>query len=299
VDFPAVIKRSTDMTRTLRYSERKRLAETGSLGPLVEEPSEALTNALTNLRQIGEGSSVGGPFSTALKNTCIQHFGWVPIQAQQINASLREMSAEAFLDYVEILAECGGATRQIPRMSARRTSCAISQAASKINDLFERHRFGYRLEDGQIRKIGSPVLDKEIVGPALLAAQRPGWEEVEKSFHEAIQHQRGGTDENDDALTSANAAVEAALKAAGFMGANLGPLTKDFKKSKYVPTELKGVPEALDALIGRSGALRSSHGDAHGKAAGAAPVPQALVDLAIHWAGAFIVYLSEAIPAQQ
>jgi diacylglycerol kinase len=33
------------------------------------------------------------------------------------------------------------------------------------------------------------------------------------------------------------------------------------------------------------------------KDAGAAPVPQALVDLAIHWAGAFIVYVSDAVPA--
>ncbi len=83
----------------------------------------------------------------------------------------------------------------------------------------------------------------------------------------------------------------------GFKGANLGPLTKDFRNSSYIPAELKGVPQALDALIGRSGALRSSHGDAHGKDAGAAPVPQALVGLAIHWAGAFIVYLSDAVPA--
>ncbi|HWA83549.1 MAG TPA: hypothetical protein VG820_08960, partial [Fimbriimonadaceae bacterium] len=67
----------------------------------------------------------------------------------------------------------------------------------------------------------------------------------------------------------------------------------DFKKSARLPTELKGVPEALEVLLGRSGALRSAHGDAHGKAAGAAAVPQALVDLAIHWAGAFIVYLGE------
>jgi hypothetical protein len=203
------------------------------------------------------------------------------------------MQTDEFLDFIEILAESSGVKRQIPKTPRGNSAIAVPQSGSKINELFERHRFGYRLENGEIRKIGSPVLDEEIVGPALLAVRRPGWEEVEKSFREAIQHQRGGADENDDALTSANAAVEAALKATGFKGANLGPLTKDFKKSSYIPAELKGVPEALDALIGRSGALRSSHGDAHGKAAGAVPVPQALVDLAIHWAGAFIVYLSE------
>lgn len=270
-----------------------KVAETGSLGPLSDAPSEGLINALSNLRQQGQSSLVGGSFVRALENACIQHFGWLSIQFERLDESLRGMQTDEFLDYVEIFAEVSKVPRQIPGMVKGRTAIAVSQPSEMINDLFERHRFGYRLENGDVRKIGSPALDEEIVGPALLAVRRAGWEEVEKSFREAIQHQRGSADENDDALTSANAAVEAALKAAGFKGANLGPLAKDFTKSSNIPAELKGVPQALDTLIGRSGALRSSHGDAHGKAPGAVPVPQALVDLAIHWAGAFIVYLSE------
>lgn len=173
----------------------------------------------------------------------------------------------------------------------------LPSVEAELNDLFDRHRFGYRLEGGEIRKIGSPVLDEVVVGPALLAVQRAGWEEVERSFKEAIQHQRGPQSENDDALTAANAAVEAALKAAGFKGANPGPLSKDFKNSQLVPAELRGVPEALDVLLKRTGAVRSAHGDSHGKSPGAEAVPQELVDLAVHWAGAFIVYLSQAMPS--
>lgn len=210
--------------------------------------------------------------------------------------AVRYQEVDSFLDFIEIFSE-EAARRHL--YSDGSGSCPLPGAPEIVNALFDRHRFGYRLHEGQIVKVGSPALDEVVIGPALLAVKRLGWEEVERSFREAIDHQRGGVDENDDALTSANAAIEAALKAAGFKGANLGPLTKDFKKSPYVPAELKGVPEALDALIGRSGALRSSHGDAHGKAAGAAQVPQALVDLAIHWAGAFIVYLGEAVSADQ
>jgi hypothetical protein len=55
------------------------------------------------------------------------------------------------------------------------------------------------------------------------------------------------------------------------------------------------VPEALDALLKRSGAIRDSHSDSHGKAPGADPVSPELVDLAIHWSGAFILFLSEAV----
>jgi hypothetical protein len=129
-----------------------------------------------------------------------------------------------------------------------------------------------------------------------MAVKRPGWEEAERCFREAIQHQRGGPDENDDALTAANAALESALKAAGFKGDRLSTLAKSFRNSDLAPSELKGVPEALDSLLKRSGAIRDSHSDSHGKAPGAEPVPQELVDLAIHWAGAFIVFLGESIP---
>jgi len=85
-------------------------------------------------------------------------------------------------------------------------------------------------------------------------------------------------------------------KAAGYKGDRLGPLAKSFKNSGTVPSELAGVPEALDGLLHRIGAIRSSHGDSHGKHSGAAEVPQGMVDLAIHWAGAFIVYLAAEHP---
>ncbi|MDQ2629796.1 MAG: hypothetical protein M3Y75_02315 [Actinomycetota bacterium] len=280
------------MTRKLRYSERKALEEGGSLGPLSDEPSPQLRNALEHLVIEAESNNLLLP--SALHSACVKHFGWA-LQLSPINA-LRLEDVSDFLDFLEIF--CEEATRR-QTYSDGSGSIPMSGAEDEMNALFDRHRFGYRLHEGKIVKVGSPALSEVVIGPALLAAQRAGWEEVERSFREAINHQRGGVDENDDALTSANAAVEAALKAAGFKGANLGPLTKDFNKSSYVPAELKGVPEALNLLIGRSGALRSSHGDAHGKAAGAAQVPQALVDLAIHWAGAFIVYLGDAASADE
>lgn len=124
-----------------------------------------------------------------------------------------------------------------------------------------------------MRKIGSPALDDVVVGPALLAVRRTGWEEAERSFREAIRHQRGGEDENDDALTAANAALEAALKAAGLNGDRLSTLAKSFRNSDLAPSEFAGVPEALDTLLKRSGAIRDNHGDSHGKPLGAETVP--------------------------
>jgi hypothetical protein len=284
------------MARRLRYSERKAIAEQGALEPLGDEPSEELKAALIHLIAEGEGSKTGHAFKSDLRSTSIKHFGLVPVEAGP-SRILTNRTVDDVLDFIEIVCEIGSNRYEVypgrigsPRSYAR----PIPNAESELNDLFDRHRFGYRLENGEIRKIGSPMLDEEIVGPALLAVRRFGWEEVDKSFREAIQHQRGGADENDDALTAANAALESALKAAGYSGDRLSTLAKSFRNSHAVPSELKGVPEALDTLLRRSGALRDNHSDAHGKAPGAGAVPQGLVDLAIHWAGAFIVYLSDA-----
>ena len=122
---------------------------------------------------------------------------------------------------------------------------------------------------------------------------QPGWEEAERSFREALPHQRGPASENDDALTAANAALEAALKAMGLNGSTLGELGRSLQASGYVPRHLVGVPKLLDDLLQRSNAIRSTEGDVHGKAPGASDVPQSLVNLTIHVAGAFIVYLAE------
>jgi hypothetical protein len=281
----------TDRTRKLLYSERKSLAETGSLGPLVDQPTPALVRAIAHLAEEGSSSHIGQTFNLEVDKVGKQYLGWA--LSEELKTALFRAKGDAFLDLVEVIVEKGGLKGRHPGTGYRQA--AIPKASQRVNDLFDRHRFGYRMETGEIRKIGSPALDDVVVGPALIAVKRPGWEEAERSFKEAIHHQRGGPTENDDALTAANAALESALKAAGFKGDRLSTLAKSLRNSDAVPSELMGVPDALDTLLKRSGAIRDSHSDSHGKAPGAEPVPQELVDLAINWTGAFIVFLSEAV----
>ena len=274
----------------LRYSDRRRLAETGSLGDLEHQlvPAELATA----MQVIVEGAfpPVSARFEKLLENELVQHFGrtaqwWVFYVASE--------SIDAFLDAVEILAE--QASTSVALDGFQRSRVPIPEIEERINRAFERFRFGYRIEDGEIRKIGSPALEEAIVGPALLAVQREGWEEAERSFREALAHQRGG--ETDDALTAANAAVEAALKAIGLKGGTLKELARAFKNSGLVPGYLSNVPELLEDLLDRLHAARSVAGDAHGKPPGASEVPPELADLAIYWAGTFIAYLADATRA--
>jgi hypothetical protein len=83
------------------------------------------------------------------------------------------------------------------------------------------------------------------------------------------------------------------MKAAGLRGDRLSALAKSFRNSGLVPSQLEGIPGLIDDLLKRSSSIRDSMGDAHGKAPDATEVPAEIVDLAIHWTGAFIVYLAE------
>lgn len=279
--------------RRLRYSERKRLAETGSLGDLGAEPSASLRRAMVHLFDRAaehKWYTLRDGFRARTQNICEEHFGWphnVAVAGFPMGASTEDL-----LDYVEILVDVGQQTLRYSYGSELRTGQAWPDAEDDYNQLFDRHRFAFRLQGGEAHQIGSPALDETVVGPALLAVRRPGWDEVERSYREALLHQRGGPDENDDALTAANAALEAALKATGLSGKTMGELAAAYKKANAGPGQLQGVPEALDRLLKTSAALRNTMGDAHGKPSQAAPVPQAVVDLTIHLVGAFIVYLA-------
>jgi hypothetical protein len=288
--------------RKLRYSERLTIAESGALAPLnFDEIPESFRQAIEYVvRKATEVRHVGKAFSNSLHGAVVEHFGLGPATSYQ--ALILSADAPAFLDTAEIIAEEGKRehTYRAPENSGRviyrlHAQAAMPEFADKFNTLADRHRLGYRFENHEIQRIGSPALSDAIVGPALLAAQRFGWDQVERSFREALRHQRGGSDENDDAVTAASAALESALKATGLPGATLGQLSKAFKGSGLAAPQLRGVPDLLQDLLERSAAVRNIHGDAHGRGPGDDPeAPQELVDLAVHLTGAFIVYLERA-----
>jgi hypothetical protein len=187
--------------RRLRYSERKQLAETGSLGDLGTTPSVPLRRAVMHLLE-RMGSRIPyrkrDTFYAHAKDMCEEHFGWNSTVSIHNYPEIVHDVAD-FLDYVEILVEARSAPVRYLSQQSYVLGQAWPNAQLDFNALFDRHRFAFRLQGGQAHQIGSPALDDIVVGPALLAVRRPGWDEVERSYREALMHQRGGPDENDDA----------------------------------------------------------------------------------------------------
>lgn len=287
----------------LRYSDRKRMTEQGSLGPLeFENVPEPLRRAVASIYQrAARVGVVGGHFDMRVSASCEQHLGTrlygVNSGATNLTTLIEDKygSTNDFLDIVEILAEEASKPWTFNVDGATRTLTANDEAELNLNAAFARHRFGYRLANGDVRRVGSPALDEAVVGPALIATARPGWEEADRSYRDALHHRRGGAAERGAAITDAHAALESAMKAAGFKGDTLAALAKSFRNSGVVLPQLEGVPDALDKLLKRSQSVRDSLSDAHGRDAPASEVPAEVVDLAIHWTGAFILYLTDAV----
>jgi hypothetical protein len=277
----------------LRYSDRKLLAESGALGELdYEVVPPGLRTAISSLIESAP-SPAGNAFRKELEHCFMQHFGIGDTWAGMV----RTREGDDFVDLLEILDEAGTRSYYVPRAGETRTKPRTAYPSAiepQINRILQRHRFGYQLVGGHAHKIGSPALEVVVTGPTLLAVQRPGWEEVDRSYREALAHQRAG--EIDDALTAANASVEAALKAVGMKGSTLGDLAKSLRSSSIVRSYVAGVPELLVDLLNRLQAVRSTEGDAHGKPPGATEPTPALANLAIYWAGAFLLYLAETAP---
>jgi hypothetical protein len=286
----------------LRYSDRQRVAEQGSLGPLeYDAVPPPLRKALASIYEnAAHQGLVGKKFDDRMRAACEQHFGrtfyWSTSSTATIGGFLQSQSTpvEDVLDVVEILAEEAAMPWSYEVGGRNRTFRADEEIEAHVNAAFVRHRFGYRLSNGEVRRIGSPAMDEAVVGPALLATSRPGWEQVDRSYRDALHHRRGGPEEGGAAITDAHAALEAAMKAAGVSGDTLAALAKSFRNSGLVLPQLEGVPDALDKLLKRSQSIRDSLSDAHGRDPGTEEVPPEVVDLAIHWTGAFIVYLADA-----
>jgi hypothetical protein len=266
--------------RRLTYTERLRLEADGTLGDYVHEdmPVE-LRRALRHLL-VHDTRSAFRSFRNATMGEARKYTEWA--HAWSIDDLLAVGNVDYVLEMLELAVE------------ANQRAPAFVNLEDQLNKLFDRWRFGFKIVDGLVQRIDSPVLSVEITGPALLAVTRPGWGQAEKSFHDALDHRRAG--EIGDALTAANAAVEAALKAAGFKGNTLGDLSADFKNSPHIAGYGRDLANNLTTLLNRLMGWRSVEGDAHGKEPGAGEPPEELAALAIHWAGAFIVYLDAIMP---
>lgn len=172
-----------------------------------------------------------------------------------------------------------------------------SEAVKKLNQRFQEHAIGFRLELGRILRIDSEFLHTETTEPALTLMHSKEYEGALEEFRLAHKYYRQGSDHYDDCLTNCLKALESTLqKIIELRGWDMpgepkfDNLFAEVKKKELFPPFLGSHLGELKKFLQAPAVIRNEEG-AHG--AGAVPneVPEHLVAYQIHLTGSAIVFL--------
>ena len=172
-----------------------------------------------------------------------------------------------------------------------------AEATKKLNQRFQEHSIGYRLDNGRIVRIDSEFLHSETTEPALALMYAKGYEGALGEFQLALKYYRQGPDHFDDCLTNCLKAVESALqKIIGLRRWNIPGEAKfdnlfaEVKKRGLFPPFLGSHLGDLKKFLQAVAVIRNEEG-AHGSGSTPNAVPDHLVAYQIHLTGSAIVFL--------
>jgi hypothetical protein len=175
-------------------------------------------------------------------------------------------------------------------------SLESSEAVKKLNQRFQEHAIGYRLEQGKIIRIDSEFLHAEAVEPALHLMYANGYEGALDEFQRALQYYRQGADHYADCLTNCGKALESTLQKIIELRkwempgkAKFDSSFTEVKKKGLFPPFLGSHLEELKKFLQTVTIIRNE--SAHGSGAVPNEVPDHLVAYQIHLTGSAIVFL--------
>jgi hypothetical protein len=219
------------MTEGLRYSDRKRVAETGGLG--LEEYDRVTTplrNAVSSVWEEGrKNGNVGAHFSTKLDAHYCQHLGRsgeIPVWTFLTS----DPPVEEFLDFIEILAEEADKIWTYPegaaRLSRRRAAPQPHLPASSV-------RLPSRERPGATGRVTGARRVRGGAGASGRPPARMGARRAELPRSSSAPAWRTGRARR--CADGGYGGARAALKAAGVNGDRLSTLAKSLRNSDLVP----------------------------------------------------------------
>lgn len=177
----------------------------------------------------------------------------------------------------------------------------ITDAIIKLNQRFQEHAIGYRLEQGRIIRIDSEFLYAEAVEPALRLMYAQGYEGAFQEFMLAQKHYRQGPDHYDDCLTNCLKSLESTLKTIcdrrkwGYKAGDTVSKLLELVFSKglipnYLQTHFGALRATLEAGVPT---IRNREGG-HGSGEKPNEVPEYLAAYQLHLTASAIVFLIRA-----
>jgi len=164
----------------------------------------------------------------------------------------------------------------------------MSKFFATMRQRMSEHKLAYDIVEGQVVEKDSEELHREVVVPALtLLHGRARFKDAERQYCEALDELAKGNWA--DAITDANAAVEVVARTVlGHQQGQLPGMLHELRKKGLFGDPQEGrLRKVVDGFTELAD-IRNKEGDAHGNSS-----DRGTAWLAVHWAGALIVYLVE------
>jgi Domain of unknown function (DUF7014)/AbiJ N-terminal domain 4 len=177
----------------------------------------------------------------------------------------------------------------------------VSEAIEELNVRFREHGLGYQYSDGQIVRVDSQLIHKEVVVPALTILRGNVYKNAQEEFLSAYEHFRHG--KRQEALVDCYKCFESTMKVIctkrGWNFDQKAAGAKDLVNvclsngliPAYWQTHFNGLRSVLESAISTPRNKQAGHG----AGAGPAPeVPDELVSYVLHMTAATVLFLAEA-----
>ncbi|WP_439407961.1 STM4504/CBY_0614 family protein [Bradyrhizobium sp. DASA03076] len=177
---------------------------------------------------------------------------------------------------------------------------AAKEAIKELNIRFKEHGIGYQYSDGQIVRVDSLLIHKEVVVPALTVLRGKEYENAQLEFLSAYEHFRHG--KKQEALVDCYKCFESTMKVICTKRkwpfdpkAAAKGLVNVCLTNGLIPAYWQGHFGGLRSVLESAISTPRNRQAGHGAGASVAPeVPEELVSYVLHMTAATVLFLAEA-----
>lgn len=181
-----------------------------------------------------------------------------------------------------------------------RAEATAKEALEELNIRFREHGVGYQYSDGQIVRVDSQLIHKEVVVPALTVLRGKDYKNAQEEFLSAYEHFRHG--KKQEALVDCYKCFESTMKVICTKRkwpfdpkAAAKDLVNVCLSNGLIPPYWQGHFGGLRSVLESAISTPHNRQAGHGAGAGVAPeVPDELVSYVLHMTAATVLFLSEA-----
>lgn len=216
------------------------------------------------------------------------------------NFILEEQNTEKVLDAVELAFRAvDNCTRDYTYRRLDNSDEVATESIKELNYRFEEHAVGFQFEKGEIIRVDSILIHKEVVIPVLRLLNDSAYQGVQEEFLKAHEHYRHGNSKEalNECLKSFESIMKAICDKRGWSyssGDTAKKLVEICLNNGLVPSFWQNHMNALRSLLESGVPTGRNKLSSHGQGSLPMTVPKYIVAYVLHMTASCIYFLAEA-----